>query len=101
MGPPQREQVENGSVPESSLIGRLVGPYEVLSQIGAGGMGEVYLARDTKLDRHVAVKLPAADVAADPIRLRPFDDEARAASALNHPNILIVHDFGRSTAGPT
>ena len=100
MGPPQREQVENGSVPDGSLIGCRVGPYQVLSQIGAGGMGEVYLAHDTKLDRHVAVKLLAANVAADPIRLRRFHDEARAASALNHPNILIVHDFGAVDGRP-
>jgi eukaryotic-like serine/threonine-protein kinase len=100
MGPPHGEQVDNGSVPEGSLIGRRVGPYEVLSQIGSGGMGEVYLARDTKLDRHVAVKLLAANVAADPIRFRRFHDEARAASALNHPNILIVHDFGAVDGRP-
>jgi serine/threonine protein kinase/Flp pilus assembly protein TadD len=100
MGPPQRDRVENGSVPEETLIGRRVGPYQVLSQIGTGGMGEVYLARDTKLDRHVAVKLLAANVAADPIRLRRFHDEARTASALNHPNILVVHDFGTVDGRP-
>jgi eukaryotic-like serine/threonine-protein kinase len=93
VGPREGKAIENRSL-HRDLIGRSVGPYEVLSRIGAGAMGDVYLARDAKLDRHVALKLLSADVAADPIRFRRFHDEARAASSLNHPNILIVHDFG-------
>lgn len=71
-----------------------LGPYEILSPIGAGGMGEVYRAHDTRLRRDVAVKIMPADSAADPDRVRRFEKEARAVSALNHPNILTVHDFG-------
>jgi len=71
-----------------------LGPYEILAPIGAGGMGEVYRARDTRLGREVAVKVLPADVARDPERARRFEQEARAASTLNHPNILTVHDVG-------
>jgi eukaryotic-like serine/threonine-protein kinase len=74
--------------------GTRLGPYEVLSPLGAGGMGEVYKARDIRLDRFVALKILPADVASDRERLRRFEQEARAASALNHPNILVVHDVG-------
>src|SRR3979411_2617158 len=78
--------------------GTRLGPYEVLSPIGAGGMGEVYRARDARLGREVAVKvLPAASLA-DAGRLRRFPQEALAAGALNHPNILAVFDVG--TEGP-
>ncbi len=62
--------------------------YEILSLIGAGGMGEVYRARDTRLERDVAVKVLPVGVAADPDRLKRFEQEARATAALNHPNIL-------------
>jgi len=74
--------------------GRRLGPYEVLSPLGAGGMGEVYRARDTRLGREVAVKVLPAEVHSDEDRLKRFDREARSASALNHPNILTVHDVG-------
>jgi serine/threonine protein kinase len=74
--------------------GTRLGPYEILSPLGAGGMGEVYKARDIRLDRWVALKVLPADMASDPDRLRRFEQEARAASALNHPNILSVHDVG-------
>jgi len=74
--------------------GARLGPYELLSPLGAGGMGEVYRARDPRLGREVAVKVLPAAVSADPERLRRFEQEARAASALNHPNILTVHDLG-------
>ena len=72
--------------------GTKLGPYEILSPIGAGGMGEVYRARDTRLGREVAVKVLPAEFAQDPERLRRFEQEARAAAALNHPNILALHD---------
>ncbi len=62
--------------------------YEIIAPLGAGGMGEVYRARDTRLDREVAIKILPADFAQDAERLRRFEQEARATSALNHPNIL-------------
>ena len=74
--------------------GSKVGPYEVVSLLGAGGMGEVYRARDSRLERMVALKILPAGVSADSIRRQRFEQEARAASALNHPNILSVFDTG-------
>ena len=80
--------------------GTRLGPYEIQSAIGAGGMGEVYKARDTRLGRDVAIKILPAGFAADPERLRRFEQEARAAAALNHPNILAVYDVGHERLGP-
>src|SRR5512138_1737188 len=74
--------------------------YTIISKIGAGGMGEVYRARDTRLDREVAIKLLSSDVSKDPDRLKRFEQEARATSALNHPNILTVHDIGTYEGTP-
>jgi serine/threonine protein kinase len=68
--------------------------YTMISAIGAGGMGEVYLAQDTKLDRQVALKVLLDEVAGDDERIRRFVQEAKAASALNHPNILTVYEIG-------
>ena len=82
------------------LTGLTVGSYRIVAWIGAGGTGEVYRAHDTKLDRPVAVKLLPPQVAADADRLRRFHTEARAASSLNHPNILIIHDFGDHDSRP-
>jgi serine/threonine protein kinase len=76
------------------LSGRSVDSYHLVSRLGAGGMGEVYLAHDTKLDRPVALKFLSSEFAADRTRLRRFHQEARAASSLNHPHIIVVHDFG-------
>ena len=80
--------------------GTKLGPYEIVSLIGAGGMGEVYRARDARLGREVAVKILPASFAADPERLRRFEQEARAVAALSHPNILALHDIGRHESTP-
>ncbi|HVE65510.1 MAG TPA: protein kinase [Thermoanaerobaculia bacterium] len=80
--------------------GSRLGPYEIVSPIGAGGMGEVYRARDVRLHREVAVKVLPGSFADDPDRLRRFEQEARAASALNHPGILTIHDFGEHDGSP-
>ncbi|MBI3049815.1 MAG: serine/threonine-protein kinase, partial [Acidobacteria bacterium] len=80
--------------------GTRLGPYEIQSAIGAGGMGEVYRAHDTRLGRDVAVKVLPAAASTDPERLRRFEQEARAAAALNHPNILAVHDIGIHDGSP-
>jgi dipeptidyl aminopeptidase/acylaminoacyl peptidase/predicted Ser/Thr protein kinase len=74
--------------------GTRLGPYEILAPLGKGGMGEVYRARDTRLAREVAVKVLPADLASDTERLKRFEREARAASALNHPNIVTIYDIG-------
>src|SRR5216110_70249 len=68
--------------------------YRIVSQIGAGGMGEVYLAQDTKLDRKVALKILPAEMAANQDRMRRFVQEAKAAAALNHPNIAHIYEIG-------
>src|SRR5262249_15763729 len=83
-----------------SLIGKTLGPYQVLSLIGAGGMGEVYRARDSRLNRDVAIKVLPASFSKDADRLRRFDQEARATSALNHPNILTIYDIGSHEDSP-
>jgi Tol biopolymer transport system component len=80
--------------------GTRLGPYEITALLGAGGMGEVYRARDERLSRDVAVKVLLADAIGDPESRRRFAQEARAASALNHPNILTVHDIGSTDGCP-
>ena len=80
--------------------GSCVGPYEVISAIGAGGMGEVHKARDPRLGRDVAIKVLPTLFSRDPDRLRRFEQEARAASALNHPGILTVYDIGEHDGSP-
>jgi len=79
--------------------GSRLGPYDLLALIGSGGMGEVYQAHDARLGRDVAIKVLPAAFSDDPDRLRRFEQEARAAAALNHPNILHILDIGRD--GPT
>jgi serine/threonine protein kinase/tetratricopeptide (TPR) repeat protein len=80
--------------------GTRLGPYEIVAPIGAGGMGEVYRARDTRLGREVAIKVLPAEFAADPDRLRRFEQEAQAVAALNHPNIVALHDIGTYEGSP-
>jgi eukaryotic-like serine/threonine-protein kinase len=80
--------------------GMKVGPYEVVAPLGAGGMGEVYRARDARLGRDVAIKVLPASFSSDPDRLRRFEQEARAAGALNHANILAIYDIGTHDGSP-
>src|SRR5688500_9816780 len=88
------EMLEN----ERAIVGRQLGHYQVLNQIGRGGMGEVFLAQDTRLGRKVALKLLRSDFTRNEERLRRFRQEARAASALNHPNILTIHEIGQENS---
>ena len=81
-------------------FGTRLGPYEIQSPLGAGGMGEVYRARDMRLGRDVAIKVLPAMFSRDPDRLRRFQQEAQAVAALNHPNILAIHDFGEHQGSP-
>src|SRR6266496_2890427 len=77
-----------------------LGPYEIIAPVGAGGMGEVYRARDTRLGRDVAVKVLPSTYSDDKERLRRFEQEACAAGALNHPNILSIYDVGTHDGAP-
>ena len=87
----------NGS---NDLVGQVVGRYRIDARVGAGGMGEVYRAHDIVLDRPVALKCLLQTTGSDATRLRRFQLEAKAASSLNHPHILIVHDFGDAGGTP-
>ena len=80
--------------------GTKIGPYEILSLIGAGGMGEVYRARDSRLRREVAMKVLPPSFTRDTDRLRRFEQEARLVGALNHPNILAIYDVGEQDGAP-
>src|SRR2546426_3924175 len=80
--------------------GTRLGPYEIVAPLGSGGMGEVYRAHDPRLGRDVAIKVLPAAFSSDPDRLHRFEQEARAAAALNHPHILAVHDIGTYDGSP-
>jgi serine/threonine protein kinase len=72
--------------------GSKLGPYEIVSPLGAGGMGEVYRAKDTRLERAVAIKILPEQLSKDPVRKQRFEREAKTISSLNHPNICTLHD---------
>ena len=93
---PAVDTTQPGESHEATLVGRTISHYQVLSLLGAGGMGEVYLARDPRLDRTVALKILPGELAADADRLQRFTREAKAASALNHPNVATIYDVGES-----
>src|SRR2546423_771127 len=80
----------------SLSAGTKLGRYEIHSKLGQGGMGEVYLAQDTRLDRKVALKILRLDIASNADRMRRFVQEAKAASALNHPNIVTIHEIDQA-----
>jgi eukaryotic-like serine/threonine-protein kinase len=90
--------LEKGPLENAAIVGRRLGPYQIEVPLGAGGMGEVYRARDTRLDRIVAVKVLPHRFSADPARRQRFEREARAISSLQHPNICTLHDIGRQDA---
>src|SRR6516162_8803418 len=75
-------------------LGTKLGPYEIVAPLGAGGMGEVYRARDTRLERTVAIKILPAQFSNDPVRKQRFEREAKTISNLNHPHICVLHDIG-------
>src|SRR3954447_1166527 len=81
------------------MIGKTVGHYRITAKLGAGGMGEVFLAQDTRLERKAAIKFLPAELAADLERRQRFLNEARAASALNHPHVCVVYDVGETDDG--
>jgi serine/threonine protein kinase len=89
------ERASTGDNADRLSPGMCIGPYEITDFLGAGGMGEVYRAHDTNLDRIVALKLLPSELAADPERVRRFEEEARAASALSHPAIVTIYDAGQ------
>src|SRR5215472_6902703 len=92
--------MESSPLRVTLMAGVRLGDYEVVKLLGSGGMGEVYRARDTRLAREVAIKVLPAFYSNDPDRLRRFEQEARAAAALNHPNILAVHQMGTYEGAP-
>ncbi len=98
LGQPAAEQLGLAQEREvqGALTGKKLGSYDVLSLLGRGGMGEVYKARDSRLDRITALKILPMELRADPDRLHRFIREARAASALNHPNIATFYEIGES-----
>src|SRR5262245_16362464 len=85
---------ENLAAERKSLIGRRIGPYQIVARIGAGGMGEVYRATDTRLNRTVAIKVLSSHLSLKPDLRQRFEREARAISSLNHPNICTLYDVG-------
>src|SRR5262249_17259162 len=93
-GTPPSDVAADWLAAKARRAGQTIGHYHLLRQIGSGGMGEVYLARDTRLERQVALKLLPPRFTEDAERVQPFRQEARAASALNHTNIITIHEIG-------
>ena len=91
-----RSALGNRVAERKSLIGRQIGPYQIVARIGAGGMGEVYRATDTRLNRTVAIKVLSAHLSLQPDLRKRFEREARAISNLNHPHICTLHDIGQA-----
>src|SRR6185369_15846827 len=85
--------------PSEFLAGQKIGRFEILCSLGAGGMGQIYLAHDANLGRKIALKLIAREFATDARRVHRFEQEARAASALNHPNVCVIHEIGITETG--
>src|SRR5205085_11664368 len=79
-----------------AMLGQAIGPYKIVTALGAGGMGEVYLAHDPRLGRKIALKLLPAHFTTDKDRLRRFEQEAHAASTLSHPNVCVIHEIGET-----
>src|SRR5437660_9111258 len=94
----EAQALANGQAkpPANSIVGHAIGHYQIVELLGAGGMGEVYLAQDMTLGRQVSLKLLPAHFTADAERLRRFQQEARTASSLNHPNIITIHEVGQT-----
>src|SRR5712691_3862755 len=89
---PRETDAPSASENHSLQVGVTLGPYEIVSRLGSGGMGQVYQAWDTRLCRHVAIKVLSGPFSADPLRIRRLEREARIVAGLNHPHICAVHD---------
>src|SRR4026208_598947 len=100
MSPSNERKIDCGEKGGGLSSGMRIGPYQITDFIGAGGMGEVYRAHDTNLNRVVALKLLPVEFAADPERLSRFEQEARAVSSLSHPAIVTIYDAGQIGSQP-